>query len=154
MVNRSEIVEMAGEQLGEKMFLVDVHVSASNIIKVLVDSYDGITIEQCVEISRYIENKLDREREDFELQVSSPGLSEPFRVKEQYLKNRGRQIEIITIEGEQLSGLLKEATPEWILLETSTQKKMEGFKKKQRIVEEHQLNYSDIKNAKIVVTFK
>ena len=145
---------MVRGQLDEKMFLVDIHVSASNTIKVLVDSYDGITIEQCAAISRFIENELDREKEDFELQVSSPGLTEPFRVKEQYLKNRGGQIEIITVEGEQFSGLLKEANPEWILMETFTQKKVEGVKKKQWVAEELQLNYGDVKSAKVVVTFK
>lgn len=154
MVNKLELLEMVKEQLGEKMFLVDLQVSASNIIKVTVDSYEGITIDQCVEISRDLEKKLDREREDFELQVSSPGLTEPFRVVEQYLKNAGRQIEIFTHNGEHFQGLLKKATPEGITIETSIQKKMEGFAKKQRVLEEHQLYFGEIKSAKVVVTFK
>jgi ribosome maturation factor RimP len=154
MVDRSKIVELVKEQLDEKMFLVDVEVSSSNVIRVTVDSYDGLTIDRCVEISRYIEKGLDRDREDFELQVSSPGLSGPFKVKEQYMKNAGRQVEITTIRGEKLTGLLKKATSDGMLLETSTQEKMEGHKKKQWIFKEHQLNYDDIKSAKVIITFK
>ncbi|MDD4227239.1 MAG: ribosome assembly cofactor RimP [Mariniphaga sp.] len=154
MVKRSDIEEMVKEQLSKGMFLVDVHVSASNVIKVLIDSFDGITIDKCVDMSRFLEKNLDRETEDYELQVSSPGLSEPFRVLDQYLKNKGRQIEMMTVEGEKYSGLLKEVTSDRIVLETTTQKKVEGFKKKQRVIEEHQFNYGEIKSAKVIVTFK
>jgi ribosome maturation factor RimP len=97
---------------------------------------------------------LDREKEDFELQVSSPGLTESFRVKEQYLKNAGREVEIVTTDGTKRTGLLKEVKPEFVLLETSTREKVEGHKKKQLVVREHQIDYSDIKSAKVVVSFK
>ena|SRR6056297_3077677 len=154
MVDRSKIVEMVKEQLKEKMFLVDLRVSPANGIKVIIDSYEGVTIDQCVEISRHIEQGLDREKEDFELQVSSPGLTEPFAVQEQYLKNAGRPVEVLTIEGKKLNGTLKKADSEGITLETSTREKVEGHKKKQLIVREHQLNYGDVKSAKVVITFK
>lgn len=142
------------EKLDEKAFLVDLQVSASNVIKVFVDSFDGLTIDQCVKINRHLENSLDRETEDFELQVSSPGLTESFRVKEQYLKNAGREVEIVTTDGTKRSGLLKEVKPEFVLLETSAREKVEGHKKKQLVVREHQIEYSDIKSAKVVVSFK
>jgi len=145
---------MVKEQLKEKMFLVDLRVSPANGIKVIIDSYEGVTIDQCVEISRHIEQGLDREKEDFELQVSSPGLTEPFAVQEQYLKNAGRPVEVLTIEGKKLNGTLKKADSEGITLETSTREKVEGHKKKQLIVREHQLNYGDVKSAKVVITFK
>jgi ribosome maturation factor RimP len=154
MVNKAKIVELVKEKLGEKAFLVDVQVSASNVIKVFVDSFDGLTIDRCVEISRHLENNLDRDKEDFELQVSSPGLSEDFRVKEQYLKNEGRDVEIVTTNGTKRTGLLKEAGAGFIVLETSTREKAEGQRKKQLVVKEHQIKYSDIKSAKVVVSFK
>lgn len=154
MVDKAKIEGLVKEQLDEGAFLVDVQVSASNAIKVFVDSFDGLTIDNCVEISRHLERNLDRDKEDFELQVSSPGLSESFRVKEQYLKNTGRQVEIVTAGGEKLTGLLKDTAPGYVILETSTREKVEGHKKKQLIVKEHQIEYSDIKSAKVVVSFK
>jgi ribosome maturation factor RimP len=154
MIDKAKIVELVSEQLDERMFLVDVQISATGVIRVFVDSFDGITIERCVQISRHIEGNLDREVEDFELQVSSAGLSEPFRVKEQYYKNTGRNIEILTDAGEKHTGLLKLATPDYILLETKSKEKAEGQKKKQLTVREHKLEYGDIKSAKVVVSFK
>lgn len=154
MVNKAKIVELVKEKLDEQAFLVDVQVSTSNVIKVFVDSFDGLTIDRCVEISRHLENSLDREKEDFELQVSSPGLTESFRVKEQYLKNEGREVEIVTADGTKHTGLLKKADTDFILLETSAREKVEGHKKKQLVEREYQIDYSDIKSAKVVVSFK
>jgi len=154
MVNKLKIVELVKEKLDEKAFLVDVQVSASNVIKVFIDSFDGLSIDRCVEISRHLENNLDRDREDFELQVSSPGLSESFRVKEQYLKNEGRDVEIVTTDGTKRTGLLKKAGAGFIVLETSTREKVEGHKKKQLVVNEHHIEYSAVKSAKVVVSFK
>jgi ribosome maturation factor RimP len=154
MIDKAKIVELVSEQLDERMFLVDVQISATGVIRVFVDSFDGITIERCVQISRHIEGNLDREAEDFELQVSSAGLTEPFRVKEQYFKNTGRNIEILTDAGVKHTGLLKLATPDYIILETVSKEQAEGQKKKQLTVREHKLEYGDIKSAKVVVSFK
>jgi ribosome maturation factor RimP len=154
MIDKAKIVELVKEQLDEGMFLVEVQISTTGVIRVFIDSFDGITIERCVQISRHLESNLDREVEDFELQVSSSGLSEPFRVKEQYYKNTGREIELITSTGEKHTGLLKLATPDYILLETQTMEKAEGQKKKQLTQREHKLEYSEIKSAKVVVSFK
>jgi ribosome maturation factor RimP len=154
MVNKLKIEELVKEKLDEKAFLVDVEVNASNVIKVFIDSFDGLTIDRCVEISRHLENSLDREKEDFELQVSSPGLTESFRVKEQYLKNAGREVEIVTADGTKRTGILKEVEPEFVLLETSAREKVEGHKKKQLVVKKHQIDYCDIKSVKVVVSFK
>jgi ribosome maturation factor RimP len=154
MVEKAKIEQLVTEKLEEGMFLVEVQVSTSNFIRVSLDHFDGITIDHCVAISRHIEHSLDREEEDFELQVSSPGLSEPIRVKEQYLKNVGRQLEVDTEDGRKLAGILKVATPDDILLETSTREKVEGHKKKQLVVKEYKIEYSDIKSAKVVVLFK
>lgn len=154
MIETGKIEQLVGEKLDDGMFLVDVQVNAANVIRVFIDSFDGITIDQCIAVSRHIESSLDREKEDFELQVSSPGLSEPFKVKEQYLKNVGRQLEVDTHDGRKLAGIIKVASPDGILLETSTREKVEGHKKKQLVVKEHNIDYSDIKSAKVVVLFK
>jgi len=154
MADKAKIEEFVLQELEEGMFLVEVNVSPSNVIQVYVDSYDGLTIDKCVAISRSIEQKLDRDSEDFELQVSSPGLSEPFKVKEQYLKNTGREVEVVKTDGEKLEGELLEANDEGFLLKTAKREKLEGHKKKQLIVKEHQFKYGEIKSAKVVVSFK
>lgn len=154
MVDKGLIESLVKEQLAEGMFLVAVTVSTANAIHVSVDSVDGITIDRCVEISRYLEQNLDREREDFELEVSSPGLSEPFRVWEQYLKNRGRQVEIVTTGGEKFTGLLKAVTRENLVIETSVKEKVEGKKRKELVIRERPMTYDDIVSAKVVVLFK
>ncbi len=154
MIEKDKIVQLVNEKLEEGMFLVDIQVNTGNVIKIHIDSFEGITIDHCVAISRHVEHNLDREKDDFELQVSSPGLSEPFKVKEQYLKNIGRQLDIETENGRKLTGLLKEASLQYILLESSAREKIEGHKKKQLIIKEHQIEYSDIKSAKVVVSFK
>lgn len=134
------------------MFVVDISVSSTNVIQIFVDSFDGMTIEKCVAISRHVEHNLERDEEDFELQVSSPGLTESFKVKEQYIKYTGKEITVTTDEGEQLQGLLKETGPEGIILETESKEKIEG--KKQLIKKEHHLKYEQIKSAKAVISFK
>lgn len=154
MADKAKIEDLVLQELDENMFLVDVNVNQSNVIQIYVDSFDGLTIDKCVGISRSIEQNLDREEEDFELQVSSPGLSEPFRVKKQYIKNIGREIEVVTSEGQKLEGELLKADDEGILLKTAKREKVEGHKKKQLIVKEHQFNYGELKSAKVVVSFK
>mgnify|MGYP006300227555 CR=1 FL=1 len=154
MVEKKQIEELVKKELDEKKFLVEVMVSPSNVIKVFIDSFDGLTIDQCVEMSRKLEQQLDRDREDFELQVSSPGLTEPFKVKEQYLKNKGRELEVVTNEGIKLEGELLEVRNEDILLKSARKERVEGHKKKQLVVKKHQIKYGDIKSAKVVVTFK
>ena len=154
MINKEIIIKLAEEKLDEKMFLVEVTVSKSNVINVFVDSFDGMTIDKCIEISRNIEHNLDREIEDFELQVSSPGLTENFKVKQQYLKYQGKEIELVTIESQELKGLLKEATEEKVVVETVSKEKVEGQNKKQLVTREYELKYDEIKSAKAVITFK
>jgi ribosome maturation factor RimP len=154
MIDKEIVIKLVEEKLDEKMFIVEVSVSKSNAINVFVDSFDGMTIEKCIEISRHIEHSFDRENEDFELQVSSPGLTENFRVRQQYIKYQGREIELITGDDQKLKGLLREASSEGIVLETSSKEKVEGQNKKQMVIKEYKLKYDEIKSAKAVITFK
>jgi len=142
------------EKLDDKMFLVEITVNERNVINIFVDSYDGLTIEQCVNISRHVEHSFDREEEDFELQVSSPGLSEKFKVKEQYIKYVGRAINVVTETDTELEGVILGATDEGIILETSSRELVDGHKKKQLVVKQHHLKYNEIKSAKAVISFK
>lgn len=153
MIAKEIIEKLVREKLDERMFIVEINVSSTNVIHIFVDSYDGMTIEQCIAISRNVEHNLDREEEDFALEVSSPGLTESFKVKEQYIKYTGKAIKVVT-EDQKLEGLLKSTSDEGIVLETSGKEKAEGQKKKQLVVKEYNLKYDDIKSAKAVISFK
>ncbi|MBO73037.1 MAG: ribosome assembly cofactor RimP, partial [Flavobacteriales bacterium] len=91
MIPESKIKELVQARIeGTKLFIVDINVSLSNKINVLIDGYDGVTISDCIDVSRGVEHNLDREAQDFELEVSSAGLDAPFAVSEQYKKNLGK----------------------------------------------------------------
>ena len=154
MIDKAQIVSLVKEQLEDKMFLVEIMVNERNVIDVFVDSFDGLPISKCVEISRHVEHSLDREEQDFELHVSSPGLTRAFKVREQYIKYTGRQIEVTTEEDKNLEGTLIETDDTYFVLETSSREKVEGHKKKQLIVKKHKLKYGEIKSAKAVISFK
>ncbi len=154
MIEKEEVKRLVEEKLEDKMFLVDITVNERNVINVYVDSYKGLTIEQCVNISRHVEHSFDRDEEDFELQVSSPGLSESFKVLEQFYKYEGRAIEVVAEDDMKLEGKLLNVTNEGFELETSSREKLEGHKKKQLVIKIHQFKYEEIKSAKAVVSFK
>lgn len=154
MIDKEIVKKLVEEKLDDKMFIVEITVNERNIINVFVDSYDGLTIDQCVNISRHVEHSFDREEEDFELQVSSPGLSEKFKVKEQYYKYIGRTIDVDTISDLKLEGTILSATNEGIILETSDREVLEGHKRKQLVIKQHHLKYDEIKSAKAVISFK
>ena len=154
MIEKAKIQGLVEEKLDESMFIVDVSVNERNVIHILIDSFNGLTIEQCVDISRHVEHNLDREEEDFELQVSSPGLTESFKVVKQYEKYKGRKIEVLTKEGSKLEGVLLETNSEGFVLETSVKEKLDGHKKKQLVVKKHLLEYDNIESAKAVISFK
>ena len=154
MLDKIKIEEIVKEKLDNQTFLVDIRINKSNVIQVYVDSYEGLSINRCAEISRHLESRLDRDKEDFELQVSSPGLTESFKVREQFLKNIGREVEIITTNAVKLTGTLKKIESDFILLEVSTKEKVEGEKKKKLVTREHQIDFKDIKSAKVVISFK
>ncbi len=155
MALKEKVEELLQEAIqGKDIFLVDLKVTPSNSIQILVDTIEGITIDQCVEISRHIEHNLDRDEQDFELQVSSPGLDVPLKIFEQYKKNVGRELNIQLSEGKTIKGKLIKAEKNRITLETSKKERIEGRKKKQVIKEEHNVDLSDIISAKIIISFK
>ena len=132
---------------GTGLFLVAVKVSSANRITVLADKNEGITIDECVAIHRHIENNLDREKEDFELQVSSPGLDLPFGVIEQYYKNEGRKVEVTDNEGTKYAGYLRNVTEGGFELETEV--KITG---KAREMKEISFNFDQVNSTRVILT--
>lgn len=153
MIDKIKIAELVNEKLTDDQFLVDVTVSSNNVIHVMVDSDTGISINQIVEISRFVESNFDREVEDFELSVFSAGLSEPFSLVRQYKKNIGTEIDVLLTSGQKLTGILIKADDQEIELEVTTKEKSEGSKKKELVTRVHSLKYPEIKEAKKVLKF-
>lgn len=152
MIDKTRIENLVKEKIqGTEMFLVNINVSNANKISVLVDDFNGMSIDECIKISRHIESNLDREEEDYELEVSSPGLDKAFKVKEQYMKNVGRELKLKTQEKE-LKGKLIQVNEDDIVLEVL--KKEKGKKKKDLESEQIEILFSDIKEAKVVISFK
>jgi len=153
MINTERIEKIVKDWIEDKdIFFVALSIGSGNTIKVLLDKPEGITIDECVVISRIIEDGLNRDEEDYELQVSSPGLSMPFKVIEQYYKNRGNKIEVITQDGLKMKGILNKVTDKGIELGIKTRIKKE--KKKKVIPENISLDFNQIKTAKTVIAFK
>ena len=125
---------------GSDAFLVDVTVKPGNAIRVHLDTPEGISIEECAKISRFLNESLDRDVEDYSLEVSSPGLGGAFRVKQQYEKNVGGKIEVVLTDGMKVKGILKSLSDSGIVLTLSGQEKEIGFK--------------EIKTAKTIIEFK
>lgn len=153
MIDKVKIAELVNEKLTSDQFLVDVTVSSSNVIHVMVDSDTNISINQIVEISRFVESNLDRETEDFELSVFSAGLTEPFRLIRQYKKNLGAEIDVLLTNGQKLTGMLAKADDQGISLEVTTKEKTEGSKKKELVTRVHGFDYQEIKEAKRILKF-
>jgi ribosome maturation factor RimP len=141
MIEKQKIQGLVEEIVrGTGIFLVSVKVSNANRIIVLADKNEGITIDECATIHRHIENGFDRDKEDFELQVSSPGLDMPFVVIEQYYKNEGRKVEVTDNEGSKFIGNLKNVTGGGFELETKL--KLLSF------------NFEQIKSTRVILTIK
>ncbi|NMC38629.1 MAG: ribosome assembly cofactor RimP [Bacteroidales bacterium] len=150
MIERDKIEKLVLEHIrGNKIFLVDLKVSSSNKITIFVDTREGITIDECAELHRHVEKGLDRESEDFELQVSSPGLAMPFTVIEQYLKNEGKKVAVVTREGLKYNGTLKNVTGGGF--ELTTEVKVKG---KARETKDLSFNFDQIKSVKEILTIK
>ena len=155
MIDRNVILQLVEEKLAStEMFLVDVEVKTGNVIVVEIDSDEAVSIDDCVALSRWLEEHLDRDKEDFELEVGSAGITSPFKVLRQYVKNIGNEVEILLKAGVKLTGVLKEADENGIVVTVEKQVKPEGAKRKITVQEEQSYTYDEIKYTKYLIRFK
>ncbi|MBN1950362.1 MAG: ribosome assembly cofactor RimP [Bacteroidales bacterium] len=138
----------------KEVFIVSLEISTANKIRLIIDSFRGVTIDDCVAFSRAIEHNLDREEEDFELEVSSAGISEPFQIREQYLKNLGKDVEIQLTTGAKVSGKLVEVKEDGYIVEQIKKVTVEGKKKKQSISESLNFVFSEGHKVRLQLKFK
>ncbi|MDP4201356.1 MAG: ribosome assembly cofactor RimP [Bacteroidota bacterium] len=135
-------------------FIVDVKVNPENNIVVEIDSEKGIDIEYCAELSRFIESQLDREVEDYDLEVGSAGLGSPFKVLKQYQKNIGNEVEVLTKAGKKFSAILKDAAEDAFTVTVTKQVKPEGAKRKITVEGDEVYSYNEVKYTKYLIRFK
>ncbi len=155
MIEKKTICELVEEWLKDKdYFLVEVSVSPDDKIVVEIDHKDGVWIEDCVDLSRYIESRLNRDAEDFELEVGSAGIGQPFKVLQQYLNHIGEEVEVMTKDGRKLTGVLKNAYEQHFTVTVQKKVKEEGMKRPKMVDEDLDFTYEEIKYTKYLISFK
>lgn len=146
MIDKFKVLDIIEESLGgSEKFLVNMKITPDNRIFVDIDGDNGINIDDCIELSRTIESKLNRDEEDYELNVSSAGADSPLKMPRQYRRNVGRDLSVETFEGERFEGFLQEADDEQFVIKTHKAKKMAP----QMLT----FKYADVKTAKVIIKF-
>lgn len=155
MILKDTVLQIVNDYIaGSVYYLVDLNISTDNRISIEIDAFDGVSLDYCVELSKHIESKIDRETEDYELEVSSAGLTEPFKVLKQYEKNIGNEVEVLTKSGIKLSGVLVSANNDEFTVSIEKKVQPEGSKRKIIVNEDTTYNYNDIKYTKYIIRFK
>lgn len=152
---RAKVEQLVEEflQTREDLYLVDLKVSASNDVVVILDGDVSLSLQDCLDASRAIEFKLDREEADFSLQVMSAGLSEPLTLPRQYKKNLGRELEITLHNDEKITGELVEVDDEKVALMLRYRRPKLVGKGKEDVEEKREIAFSEIKKALVVIKF-
>ena len=151
MINKEKIEEIARVKAHELSgFIVDVKVSSGNEIVISFDKNGGVNVDECVSISRYVNDNFDRDIEDYALTVCSPGLTSPFKIKEQYQINQGREVVVKKNDGKKVSGILKNYENQLTL---AVRKKEKGSKSKY-INSDIEIPFDEIKETRLKIKFK
>ncbi len=155
MIDKHKIEEIASGLLGDgELFLVEVNITPGNEIEVVIDSDSSVDIDDCVELSRAIEEKLDREEEDFELTVASAGIGQPLRILRQYLKLIGSPVEVVLCNGTKILAELRDADEHSVTLAYKEMRTVEGRKRKQEFEVVQTYPLEEIKSTKEYLDFK
>lgn len=153
MIDKNQIIELADQFLGgTKLFITEIRIKPVNRIVVMIDGDEGVRIDDCVALSRFIESKFDREADDFELTVTSAGIGEPLKFTRQYIKNIGRTIQVELTEDQVIEGQLITADEETITLERMVKEKINHKNIKKTDV--RTIRYNEIRKAVVMVSFK
>ena len=155
MIDPKIVEEIVKEGIQETdLFVVDITVTPDNRIVVEIDNDEGVDIDRCMSLHHFIESRLDRDVEDYELEVGSAGITSPFKVVRQYQKNIGNEVEVLTRTGVKHNGILKAADDKAFTLTVTKKVKPEGAKRKIEVEEDLTFSYYDIKYTKYLIRFK
>lgn len=154
MISREQIEQAVGGKIdADGNYIVELTVSADNDIRLVVDGDNGIPISYCEELDALIETVLDRDKEDYSLEVSSAGIGTELKVTRQFRKNIGNQVEVTLPNGAWVRGTLVDADDEGFDIETEEKRKVEGQKKKQVFTAISHYSRADVKMVRDIVTF-
>lgn len=155
MINKDTVRSIVEEWLdGKEYFLVDIEISPDDRIVVEIDHDDGVWIEDCVELSRFIEDHLSRDEEDYELEVGSAGLGQPFKVAQQYHCFVGKDVEVLDADGKKYKGVLKAVEGKDFTVTVQEKQKVEGKKRPQLVETDYTFQMDKVKYTKYLINFK
>lgn len=155
MIDKNLIKTLAEEWLqGNDYFLVDVNISADGRIVVEIDHADGVWIEDCAELSRFVQERLGEELDNYELEVGSAGIGQPFKVYQQYVNYIGKDVEVLAADGKKVQGVLKAVDGDEFVVSVKEKQKVEGKKRPVIVDVDKQFNMNNIKYTKYLLSFK
>ncbi len=154
MISEETVLLLIEEKVeGSANFLVSLKISVDNVIDILMDGDDGFSIQDCMDLNRYLNKKLDRDIEDYNLRVSSPGLDQPFMVRRQYYKNIDRDVKVELNDASTIEGKLVEVDDDKITVRTRVKERIEGRKAKHWVETDHEIEYPTIQSTKVIISF-
>lgn len=155
MIEKNVVSQLIEEKLASSSnYLVDVVIKPGNLIVVEIDNDEAVGIDDCVELSRHLEEHLDRDVEDYELEVGSAGITSPFKVLRQYTKNIGNEVEMLLKSGVKLTGVLESADTNGVVVSVEKKVVPEGGKRKITVTENQSYTFDEIKYTKYLIRFK
>ena len=155
MIERNTVKTVVEEWLsGNDYFLVDVTFTPDDRIVVEIDHADGVWLEDCAELSRCMQERLGDELGDYELEVGSAGIGQPFKVEQQYLNHIGKDVEVLDAEGKKVQGVLKQVDGRNFVVTVKEKQKLEGKKRPQLVDVDKTFNMDNIKYTKYLLSFK
>lgn len=155
MIEKNVVKTLVDEWLADKdYFLVDIQISPDDRIVVEIDHADGVWIEDCVSLSKYIEDRLSRDEEDYELEVGSAGLGQPFKVPQQYINFIGEEVEVLDGDGKKVKGILKSVEGNNFTITVREKVKVEGKKRPVLMDVDHDYQMDKVKYTKYLISFK
>ena len=157
MINKDVVKTAVEEWLSQnEYFLVDVEMTPDGRIVIEIDHTDGVWIEDCAELSRFLQEKLGEELGDYELEVGSAGIGQPFKVVQQYRNHIGKEVEVLALDGKKLQGILKEVSEDGqsFVVTVKEKQKQEGKKRPVIVEVDKAFNVNEVKYTKYLLTFK
>lgn len=155
MIDNKTVKTLVEEWLKDNdYFLVDVNMTSDDRIIVEIDHADGVWIEDCADLSRFLQEKLGEQLDDYELEVGSAGIGQPFKVAEQYKNHIGKEVEVLDKQGKKIQGLLKSVDGDTFVVTVKEKQKVEGKKRPVLVDVDHQYDMNNIKYTKYLLSFK
>ena len=155
MIDKNIVKNLVEQWLeGKEYFLVDIQLSSDNKIVIEIDHADGVWIEDCVELSKFIEERLSRDDEDYELEVGSAGLGQPFKVARQYEIFIGKNVEVLGADGKKVRGTLKSVDVNNFIVSVNEKVHVEGKKRPVKMDVDHEFKMNEVKYTKYIISFK